>query len=148
LTEELQIPIAMNQRDFDLIPDNMKQPLYAKTVPGKLIKSISIQSFHKDRLEEFKPEIYLEDNMKLDSYGVNVKIIALPGHTKGSIGLLVDNDKLIAGDALMNMFYPTVSMLYTDEKAMKQSAKRIGGMGNITIYSGHGRAFRNKSWIK
>ncbi len=36
------------------------------------------------------------------------------GHTKGSIGVEI-GDNLFVGDALMNIFYPTVSMLYAEE---------------------------------
>ena len=39
--------------------------------------------------------------------------------------------KLFVGDALMNMFYPTISMLYTDK--MLESAKRIGEMGALSL---------------
>ena len=39
------------------------------------------------------------------------------------------------GDALMNMFYPTVAMLYNDEKVMKDSAKKITGLENELFIS-------------
>lgn len=148
LSDKLGVPIAINKRDLDLIPDNTKQPLYARTISGKLLRSISLQSFKKDSLREFKPELFLEDNMSLESFGISAKIISLPGHTNGSVGILADNDKLLAGDALMNMFYPTVSMIYTDEKEMRESAKKISELGDITIYFGHGKAVRNRAWVK
>ena len=37
-------------------------------------------------------------------------------------------------DALMNMFYPTVSMLYVDEQEILLSAKYISELGEKTIY--------------
>lgn len=67
--------------------------------------------------------------------------------SKGSIGLAIE-DKLFVGDALMNMFYPTISMLYTDEEKMLESAKCIGEMGEKTIYFGHGKPKRNRKWVK
>ena len=48
----------------------------------------------------------------------------------------------------MNMFYPTISMLYTDEEKMLESAKYIAKMGEKTIYFGHGKPKRNRKWIK
>lgn len=72
----------------------------------------------------------------------------MPGHTDGSIGLEIDGDKLFVGDALMNMFYPTVSMLYTDEREMLASAKYISELGEKTIYFGHGKPKRNREWGK
>ena len=43
----------------------------------------------------------------------------------GSIGIDVDNEYLIVGGALMNMFYPTVSMLYHNKDKMLESAPKI-----------------------
>ena len=89
----------------------------------------------------------MEEGASLDAYGVQAKIISLPGHTKGSIGIDVMERDLIVGDALMNLFYPTVSMLYHDRTAMLQSAARISGMGARRIYFGHGRSIRNREWL-
>lgn len=148
LADALQIPIAMSEKDRNLIPDNRVQPLSAKTFLGKMVLSISLSSFEKDTLEVFEPTVYLKAGDDLREYGIDAKIIELPGHTDGSIGLEIDGDKLFVGDALMNMFYPTVSMLYTDEREMLASAKYISGLGEKTIYFGHGKPKRNRKWIK
>ncbi len=77
--------------------------------------------------------IFLKDGDSLSDYGVNASIIALPGHTDGSIGIDVENKGLIVGDALMNMFYPTVSMLFHDKSEMLDSARKISRLGNRII---------------
>lgn len=146
LSDALQVPIAMSEGDRNLIPDNRKQSLSAKTFLGKVVLYVSLRSFEKDYLQPFEPSIYLKDGDNLKEYGIDAKVIELPGHTKGSIGLLVENDKLFVGDALMNMFYPTVSMLYTDEGEMLESVKYISQTGNTTIYFGHGKPKRNRQW--
>lgn len=147
LANALHIPIAMNKNDMNLIPDNTKQSLLAKTLLGKIVLSVSLNSFEKDILEEFEPTIYLKNGDNLSDYGVDAKVVELPGHTKGSIGIEVE-DNLLVGDALMNMFYPTVSMLYVDEQEMLSSAKYISELGDKTIYFGHGKPKRNREWVK
>lgn len=147
LANALHIPIAMNKKDMNLIPDNRKQFLLAKTFLGKIVLSVSMSSFEKDRLEVFEPTIYLKNGDDLSDYGVDAKVVELPGHTKGSIGIEVENN-LFVGDALMNMFYPTVSMVYVDEQEMLSSAKYISGLGDKTIYFGHGKPKRNREWVK
>ena len=147
LANALQIPIAMSEKDMDLIPDNRKQSLSAKTFLGKIVLSASLSSFEKDSLEMFEPTIYLKNDDDLSGYGIDAKIVGLPGHTKGSIGVKID-DNLFVGDALMNMFYPTISMLYTDEREMLKSAKYISELGAQTIYFGHGRPKRNRRWVR
>lgn len=148
LSDKLNVPIAMNKNDVNLIPNNIKQPLSAKTFLGKIVCSVSIKSFEKENFEKFKTTIYLKDKDTLKDWGINAKIIDLPGHTNGSVGLDIDENKLIVGDALMNMFYPTVSMLYTNRKDMIESAKKISQLGERIIYFGHGKPLKNRIWIK
>lgn len=133
----------MNKKDMNLIPDNTKQSLLAKTLLGKIVLSVSLNSFEKDSLEEFEPTIYLKNGDNLSDYGVDAKVVELPGHTKSSIGIEVGNN-LFVGDTLMNMFYSTVSMLYVDEQEMISTAKYIGQLGEKTIYFGHGKPKQNR----
>ena len=99
-------------------------------------------------MPDIKPNIVLHHHDNLSNYGINARIISLPGHTDGSIGIDVDNKHLIVGDALMNMFYPTVSMLYHNREKMLESARKISRIGNRTIYFGHGKPVANKQWVK
>ena len=99
-------------------------------------------------VEEFKPDVLLNDKDSLSAYGIDANVIALPGHTDGSIGLDVENTCLIAGDALMNMFYPTVSLLFHNKHDMLESAGKISRLGNRRIYFGHGKPVSNKQWVK
>jgi len=90
----------------------------------------------------------LKDGDDLTGYGIKAKVIGLPGHTKGSIGIDIDEKEVIVGDALMNIFQPTVSLLYNDEKMMLNSAKKIAELGERTVYFGHGKPLQNKVWVK
>lgn len=148
LANALHIPVAMSEKDMDMILDNRKQPMSAKTFLGKILLSVSLSSFEKDSLDVFEPTIYLKNGDNLNEYGVDAKVVELPGHTNGSIGLEIEGDKLFVGDALMNMFYPTVSMLYVDEQEMLSTAKNIGELGEKTIYFDHGKPKRNRKWVK
>lgn len=146
LANQLHIPIAMCKADFDLIKDNTIQPLYTHGILGKIVLSASLKSFRTDKIPMFTPTIFLDDGDVLDKYGVSAKIIGLPGHTNGSIGIDVNNQALIVGDALMNIFYPMVSLLYTDKNSMLQSAQKIRQLGDRKIYFGHGKPVANRAW--
>lgn len=148
ISNTLGIPIGMNERDYDLIKSNTNQRLTAETLLGKIVLSASLKDFSKRTMQEFKPSVLLNDGASLTNYGINASIIALPGHTNGSIGIDVDNKYLIVGDALMNMFYPTVSMLFHNKNDMLESARKISGLGDRTIYFGHGKPVPNKQWTK
>lgn len=148
LSDALGIPIGMNEKDIDLIESNNNQMLTAETIMGKIVLAVSRKDFSKRTIKGFKPDLLLNDGDCLSDFGINANVIALPGHTRGSIGIDVDNKHLIVGDALMNMFYPTVSMLYHNKTKMLESAEKISKLGDRTIYFGHGKPVPNKQWIK
>jgi len=148
LSERLKAPIAMHKGDVDLIGSNNNQSMSARTIPGKFILAVSLMGFSARKMKMFTPSVFLEDGDDLAGYGVPAKVVGLPGHTKGSIGIDVGGKNLLVGDALMNIFYPTVSMLYNDEKAMLDSAGKITGLGARIIHFGHGRPVKNRVWLK
>lgn len=148
ISNALGIPIGMNEKDCNLIKSNTNQMLFAETLLGKIVLSASLKDFKVRTIQEFKPDVLLKDGDNLVDYGISANIIALPGHTNGSIGLDVDNRYLIVGDALMNMFHPTVSMLFHNKNDMLESAKKISGLGDRKVYFGHGKPVSNKQWVK
>lgn len=148
ISDELGIPIAMNGSDAELITSNTAQAMFAKTFLGKIVLSASMKDFSKRTIPNFQPDILLNECDIPREYGIDARIIALPGHTKGSIGVDVDKKHLIVGDALMNMFYPTVSMLYNDREEMLKSARKISDIGERTIYFGHGKPVPNRRWVR
>lgn len=148
ISETLGIPIGMNEKDCDLIGSNANQELFAETFLGKIVLSASLRDFSARPMRAFRPDIQLRDGDRLSDFGMNASIVSLPGHTNGSIGIDVDDKYLIVGDALMNMFYPTVSMLYHDKSEMVESARKITQIGDRTIYFGHGKPMHNKRWIR
>lgn len=147
LANKLQVPIAMCKEDYELLENNLIQTLHAKSILGKLVLAVSKKALQEDHIPAFSPAIFLSEGDTLDSYGISASILSVPGHTKGSIAIDVAREYLIVGDALMNMFYPTVSMLYHDRKTMLKSAKRIGQLGERTIFFGHGKPVKNRSWL-
>lgn len=146
LSQRLDVPIAMHRDDVQLIKDNWAEPLSARSLLGKVILKMSMKSFEEERIEPFEPSVFLEDADTLDEYGVSAAVVGLPGHTKGSIGLLVNNTDLIVGDALMNILYPTKSPLYGNRTIMEESAAKISSLGKTTIYFGHGNPVKNRTW--
>lgn len=148
LSQKLECPVAMHRADLELLKDNLKQSLSAHTVLGRLLLAVSIKSLQTDHIPAFTPSIFLEDGDSLASYGISGTVVGLPGHTDGSIGLDIAGKDLLVGDALMNMFYPTVSMLYHDRQVMMESVKKIQALTPRTIYFGHGKPVENRNWTK
>ena len=148
LSKQLNVPVAMHRNDVSLISDNMTQPMEAHTFLGKIVLSVSQKKLNSNNIPAFIPEVFLKEGDTLNDYGIDGQIISLPGHTDGSIGIDIDRKHLIVGDALMNMFYPTVSMLYHNKIDMLESARKISSIGDRIIYFGHGKPVANRIWTK
>lgn len=152
LTQCLQVPVAMNGADLDLLRDNLAQAMDAEKLPGKVIAAgsaaLSRMGSRIAAVPEFQPGVFLEEGDTLEKWGIPARVIALPGHTNGSIGLEILDKHLLVGDALMNMLYPTASLLYNDRVEMLESARKIAKMGERTIWFGHGKPAANRDWVR
>jgi len=157
LARRLDVPIAMHSADIPLLgaldPDAIQahsamgrlmvrfMKLAARPVAGKVISW-----FQNSEIPAFAPDIALRDGDSLEEYGVSAAVIALPGHTMGSVGLRVGGSDLLVGDALFNVFKPQKAVHYLDRAAMGQSARSISDCGGLAIHFGHGESMTNRSW--
>ena len=91
----------------------------------------------KFRAKEFGIDMLLGDKQIINKYGLNLKIINLPGHTKGSIGVLY-NGYLFAGDALVNR-RRKVEIAYQNQnnKNALKTYKKIKSLNPKLIFLGH-----------
>lgn len=147
LSEKLGAPIAMHKSDVNMITDRSAQPMSACTKPGEmLLQNIAKDSQNGSELSVFTPMVFLDEGDSLEEYGINAKIMHLPGHTDGSIAVDVDGKHLFVGDALFNMRSPAVAIIYHDYEAAQKSARKITSLGDRTVYFGHGAPLNNQEW--
>ena len=143
LAKRLNVSIAMSEKDLDIIGNGTKSILKGDTLLGRIMSFCSQRVLSMSTYSIFKPDVLLEDGQDLSEYGVNARVIALPGHTKGSIGVLTQDGEIIVGDAMFNMLRPTGSRLYEDKEIMEKSVEKIKKSGAKTIYVGHGKPIKN-----
>ncbi len=127
--------IAMSAYDVNLARDNSIHKLYTFNAIGKTVLRLFKKSF-EEKSEKFNVDIFLEDGMSLDTYGINAKIVSLEGHTRGSIGVLYGDDFYI-GDALCNAVTPNFRYICESKKAAKKSVIKIKESGAKRLLTGH-----------
>jgi glyoxylase-like metal-dependent hydrolase (beta-lactamase superfamily II) len=91
--------------------------------------------------ERFSPDLMVEDGDDLSGYGLDARVISIPGHSKGSIGILTDHGDLFCGDLLVNTDKPALNSLIDERSAAKASLQILRGMSIGTVYPGHGQPF-------
>jgi glyoxylase-like metal-dependent hydrolase (beta-lactamase superfamily II) len=148
LKEKLKVPVAMHKRDYSLLRDNRKEPIFHQGLLAMMVAEVAERNLEKNRIPEFVPDVYLDEGDSLSDYGIDARVMALPGHTRGSIGLDIEERFVITGDALMNLFYPGLSMIYWDREKMIESAQKISALGARKVYFGHGNPVENREWSR
>ena len=90
-----------------------------------------------------KADLVLGDNeQSLEEFGIDGKIIFTPGHTFGSVSVLLDSGEAFVGCLIHNKFpfvmKPRLPIYAQDIHMLKKSLKMIVDRGALTLYPGHG----------
>lgn len=87
-----------------------------------------------------KPEIVLDGEFNLAEFGVSGKILATPGHTAGSVSVILTTGEALIGDLLMGfrkgvLNYP---LFARDLGQVRESLKLVLAQQPQKIYAAHG----------
>jgi len=152
LRERFNTKIAMHNGDRELV----ENPTLEKWMDSYQYNSVELQQMFSqykdvivqvtqktlDEFERFSPDILLEDGFNLLPYGLDAKVIHVPGHTKGSIAVLTESGALIAGDTFANNGKPSPAPNATDFPQLADSIDKLKNLKIEMVYPGHGEPFR------
>jgi hydroxyacylglutathione hydrolase len=93
------------------------------------------------RSSRFKPDLYLDDGDDLTEYGLEARVLHIPGHSRGSIAVLTAGGQLFSGDLVVKKNRPVRNSLIDDPAAASASIERLKRLKIDTVYPGHGKPF-------
>jgi len=109
---------------------------------GHIFRLIASSSAHGPRVDA---DIIVNDELSLREFGVAGRAISTPGHTPGSLSVVLDNGEVIIGDLLMGSFIrrhrPMLPFFADDVAQLRRSLSRLLEMEPKRIYASHGREF-------
>ena len=95
-----------------------------------------------------EPDLIVDDLFDLGAFGFPGKVIHTPGHTLGSMVVLMEGGELIAGDTLFGVenkqHFPPFA---EDLPALVRSWKMIRNLQVTKVYPAHGRHFSFESFL-
>lgn len=100
------------------------------------------------RIRKFKPDFTINEGYDLSEYGLDAKVLHLPGHSQGSIGILTAGGDLFCGDLFMNTDKPALSSIIDDPAEANTSVEKLKSLRINTVYPGHGKPFPMSSFTK
>ena len=140
ISEKYNIPVAYHKADDEIFDNYDAQPLKSYGLVGFVVLKMSLKVLRETKVNRPENSFYVKEGDTLADYGFpDVSVVELPGHTKGSIGLLAGDSAILVGDALDNWIRPGVGHLFYDLKVQKKTAEKIRSFGPRKIYYGHGK---------
>jgi glyoxylase-like metal-dependent hydrolase (beta-lactamase superfamily II) len=93
------------------------------------------------KFERFSPDFTVDEGYDFSEYGFDARVLHIPGHSRGSIGILTADGNLFCGDLLWNRKRPTTHSIVDDRSELMASVKRLKDMRIKMVYPGHGKPF-------
>jgi hydroxyacylglutathione hydrolase len=131
--------IAMHPDDAGMLEQG--DMFFNRKKPNALVASLLPLVAGFGKAERGKPDILLADDDDLSGYGLEARVISIPGHSRGSIGILTAERDLFCGDLLVSSKSPALNTLIDDMPAAQASLQKLAGMEIGMVYPGHGASF-------
>jgi glyoxylase-like metal-dependent hydrolase (beta-lactamase superfamily II) len=141
LKEKYNCIIAMHTGDRPMVEKGVVVKRKLKSFRNKIFFLIRKLFRKKFTFNRFSPDILLSDGQRLDEYGFNAVVVHIPGHTKGSIGILTGEGNFFAGDTFTNRNKPDTASIIENQDELDNSLARLKNMDIKMIFPGHGKPF-------
>jgi hydroxyacylglutathione hydrolase len=96
-------------------------------------------------IEGVAPDILVDDRFDVSEYGISGKIIHTPGHSQGSLSIVLDNGETLIGDMVRDEGDGKIGpgMFYEDKEALIASLEEVALLESRTIFLSHGNTIDN-----
>ena len=141
LREKYGTKIVMHQYDSGMVENG--DMFWNKKTGNWFIKKLINVFFN---ITKFKPDYTIDEKSDLSEYGLDAKVVYLPGHSKGSIGILTTSGDLFCGDLFTNTKKPEPNSMVDDLVEFNESIQKVKGVEVKMVYPGHGQPFLMNSY--
>jgi glyoxylase-like metal-dependent hydrolase (beta-lactamase superfamily II) len=149
LREALDAPFAIHRNDarwaregtVTLPPGVTPWARFLSRVAGPVVLPLA-QRF----AAAVEPDLLIDDSgLSLEEHGIPGRIVPTPGHTPGSVSVLLETGDAFVGDLAMNgpplCLRPSLGVFAENLDQMRASWQRLLDRGARTIHPAHGSAF-------
>ncbi len=138
--------LAMHRAEAHLL-ENSLTPLPPGVTPwGKTFAALLKIFMPLIKVPTAKVDLALgDDGLSLVDFGIPGRVLHTPGHSSGSVTVLLDTGEAFVGDLAMNKFplrlSPGLPIFADDPAAVVTSWKMLIELGASTVYPAHGKPF-------
>jgi hydroxyacylglutathione hydrolase len=87
--------IAIQRADVPLVRSGRNGMIVVQDWLGRLLRPLVDEEF-----EGFEPDLGFEQGISLEPYGLRARVLPTPGHTPGSVSVVLANGEALIGDVL------------------------------------------------
>jgi glyoxylase-like metal-dependent hydrolase (beta-lactamase superfamily II) len=139
--------IAMHHREKECLEKSLKPNPPGATTWGRIVtKAVGALLLPLVRIPPAEVDLVLGDGaFSLAEYGVPGTVIHSPGHSCGSVSVLLETGEAFVGDLAMNAFplrlSPGLPIFAEDTAKLRESWRMILDRGAKMVYPAHGDPF-------
>jgi hydroxyacylglutathione hydrolase len=139
-------PIALHRQERDCLEKSLIPLPPGVTTWGDLFVRIMALFTPMIHFPATKVDMVLNDEeFSLAEYGIPGRIVHTPGHSRGSVSVLLESGDAFVGDLAMSgfplRFTPGLPILADDITEVRRSWKLLLDKGAKTVYPAHGKPF-------
>jgi hydroxyacylglutathione hydrolase len=137
-------PIAVHKLDAEALIKGQDPSLKPTGFIGRMFLPL-LERRGPSKAPPVKPDVLIGEELDLKKYGVDGKVIHTPGHTPGSLSVILPNGEFIVGDLIMRgmlrFWQPNYPLFADDMSQLNKSIKLILRKKPTKIYCTHGGIF-------
>ncbi|SIR17841.1 MBL fold metallo-hydrolase [Halanaerobium kushneri] len=148
LKEKTNAEVLVHKKEKELLENGKTEFPEGTVFISKIISKLS-NLISESKFKAVTPDITVDDYYDLKQYGIKGEIIHTPGHTGGSISVIINGEDIICGDTLFNFMPHSVYPPFANNKdELIESWQKIKSYNCKRFYPGHGSIFTEEKFIK
>ena len=138
--------LAMHRSEAPWLENSLTPLSPGVTVWGKILTAMHKVFMPFINVPAAKVDLVIgDDGLSLLDFGIPGRVLHTPGHSSGSVTVLLDTGEAFVGDLAMNRFplrlSPGLPIFANDPAAVVSSWKLLLDQGASTVYPAHGKPF-------
>jgi len=140
-------PLAVHRADAEWLREGKVVWPKGVTAWGKVFRTLGAPLMIPFlRVPSIVPDLLVDDEgLDLGPYGVEGRVVHTPGHSPGSLSVVLPSGEAFVGDLAMNgppmCLHPSFGVFADQPELMSASWRRLLAQGMRIVYPAHGRPF-------
>ena len=124
-------------------------PVFSRSALNNITKKMQSQYPKLSKIEPIKVDIVIDEEYDLKEWGIQAKVIPTPGHTMGSVSVILEHGDSFVGDTLFNISPFTIMPPIVENRTrLYNSWERLINSDSEYYYPGHGNRIPRKRFLQ